>query len=409
MLSSEPGRFMARTQKNVLYDAVVVGGGPSGRIAALALARSGLQTALIAPQKAPADERTTALWQKSLDLLKDFGIWSEIELNAEPLRKMRMIDGTERLIRAPETVFNSAELGVEEFGYNIVNSEMNDVLATACAKETNLTCVDDFAEEADLSGAQATIKTKSGLTVKAALAIAADGRNSMLRSAAGIDVKRWSYPQTALVLNLDHTLPHHGVSTEFHTATGPFTLVPLPGRRSSLVCVETAETAERLKTMDKAMLARELEDRARSILGKFTVISAPQTFPLSGMTAQSVVAPRLALVGETAHVFPPVGAQGLNLSMRDITDLISTVNIAKHKGLDIGSLEALKPYEAKRMSDIRSRTNAVDMLNRSLLTEFLPVQAARSVGMYLAGKIGPFRRLLMREGMAPGTGFQLRP
>jgi 2-octaprenyl-6-methoxyphenol hydroxylase len=157
------------------------------------------------------------------------------------------------------------------------------------------------------------------------------------------------------------------------------------------------------------MLARELEDRARSILGKFTVISAPQTFPLSGMTAQSVVAPRLALVGETAHVFPPVGAQGLNLSMRDITDLISTVNIAKHKGLDIGSLEALKPYEAKRMSDIRSRTNAVDMLNRSLLTEFLPVQAARSVGMYLAGKIGPFRRLLMREGMAPGTGFQLRP
>ncbi|WP_420415401.1 UbiH/UbiF family hydroxylase [Roseibium sp.] len=400
---------MARTKKDVFYDAVVVGGGPSGRIAALALARSGLQTALIAPLKAPADERTTALWQKSLDLLKDLGIWEEIELNAEPLKKMRMIDGTERLIRAPETVFNSAELGVEEFGYNIVNSEMNNVLAKACAKEVNLTCVDDFAEDADFSGARATITTKSGQTVKAALAVAADGRNSMLRSAVGIDVKRWSYPQTALVLNLDHTLPHHGVSTEFHTATGPFTLVPLPGRRSSLVCVETQETALRLKTMDKTLLARELEDRARSVLGKFTVISEPQTFPLSGMTAQSVIASRLALIGETAHVFPPVGAQGLNLSMRDISDLVSTVTTAKQKGQDLGSLTALKPYEAKRMSDIRSRTNAVDMLNRSLLTEFLPVQAARSVGMYLAGKIGPFRRLLMREGMAPGTGFQLRP
>ncbi|QDG77653.1 UbiH/UbiF family hydroxylase [Labrenzia sp. PHM005] len=400
---------MARTKKDVLYDAVVVGGGPSGRIAALALARSGLQTALIAPLEAPADERTTALWQKSLDLLKDLGIWNEIELNAEPLKKMRMIDGTERLIRAPETVFNSAELGVEEFGYNIVNSKMNDVLAKACAIEANLTCVDDFAEEADFSGTQATITTKSGLAVTAALAVAADGRNSKMRSAAGIEVKRWSYPQTALVLNLDHTLPHHGVSTEFHTATGPFTLVPLPGRRSSLVCVETAETAERLKTMNKALLARELEDRARSVLGKFTVISEPQTFPLSGMTAQSVIAPRLALLGETAHVFPPVGAQGLNLSMRDISDLVSTVATAKQKGQDLGSLTALKPYETKRMSDIRSRTNAVDMLNRSLLTEFLPVQAARSVGMYLAGKIGPFRRLLMREGMAPGTGFQLRP
>jgi 2-octaprenyl-6-methoxyphenol hydroxylase len=127
------------------------------------------------------------------------------------------------------------------------------------------------------------------------------------------------------------------------------------------------------------------------------------------MTAQSLVANRLALIGETAHVFPPVGAQGLNLSMRDILDLTKTVVRAKQKGQDIGRLESLKPYETKRFSDIRSRTNAVDVLNRSLLTEFLPVQAARSAGMYLAGKIGPFRRLLMREGMAPGTGFQLRP
>jgi 2-octaprenyl-6-methoxyphenol hydroxylase len=127
------------------------------------------------------------------------------------------------------------------------------------------------------------------------------------------------------------------------------------------------------------------------------------------MTAQSVISNRLALVGETAHVFPPVGAQGLNLSMRDIADLISTVAAAQAKGQDIGGLEALRTFEHKRMADIRSRTNAVDMLNRSLLTDFLPVQAARSAGMYLAGKIGPFRRLLMREGMAPGTGFQLRP
>ena len=400
---------MARAKKQITCDAIVVGGGPSGRITALALAKTGIKTALIAPVDAPPDARTTALWQKSIDLLKDLGIWDDILPTAEPLNTMRMIDGSKRLIRSPETLFESAELGVDEFGYNIINAELNKVLAAACAAEDNLTCVDDLAENAAFSEEKAVFTTKTGATVSADLAVAADGRNSLLRTSAGIEVKRWSYPQTALVLNLEHTLPHRGISTEFHTPTGPFTLVPLPGRQSSLVCVETAETADRLKTMDKKLLARELEDRAHSILGKFTVISEPQTFPLSGMTAQSVISNRLALVGETAHVFPPVGAQGLNLSMRDIADLISAVAAAKAKGLDIGSTEALRTFEHKRMADIRSRTNAVDMLNRSLLTDFLPVQAARSAGMYLAGKIGPFRRLLMREGMAPGTGFPLRP
>lgn len=400
---------MALAKEDIFYDVAVVGGGPSGRIAALSLARKGLNTALIAPFEGSLDQRTTALWQKSLGLLKDLGIWEAIKPGAAPLKKMRMIDGSSRLVRAPETVFDSAELGIEEFGFNILNSELNKVLAAACSDEDLVTCIDDYAGTARFGGKCVEIGTKSGAKVTARLAVAADGRNSLLRTEAGIEVKRWSYPQTALVLNLAHSLPHHGISTEFHTPTGPFTLVPLPGQRSSLVCVETAEVAEDLQGMDKIRLALELERRAGSILGKFTVVSDPQTFPLSGMTAESVAAHRLALVGETAHVFPPVGAQGLNLSMRDVSDLVETVSRAHSRGLDIGDLNSLKPYEVKRLSDIRSRTNAVDMLNRSLLTDFLPVQAARSAGMYLAGKIGPFRRLLMREGMAPGSGFQFRP
>ncbi|MEP5623442.1 MAG: FAD-dependent monooxygenase, partial [Hyphomicrobiales bacterium] len=160
------------------------------------------------------------------------------------------------------------------------------------------------------------------------------------------------------------------------------------------------------KALPAEDLVRELELRAHSILGQFKLVSDPQTFPLSGMTAKSLVGPRLVLIGETAHVFPPIGAQGLNLSMRDISDLAKVLSGAKQRQLGLGDTEILMSYEKKRFGDIRQRTKAVDMLNRSLLTDFLPVQVARSGGMYLAGKIGPFRRLLMREGMAPGSGLQ---
>ncbi|MFC6656428.1 FAD-dependent monooxygenase [Roseibium salinum] len=189
--------------------------------------------------------------------------------------------------------------------------------------------------------------------------------------------------------------------------TGPFTLVPLPGRQSSLVCVETAEGAQRLLTMSTSELELELERRAHSILGWFKLASKAQSFPLAGLTATRLTADRLALVGETAHVFPPIGAQGLNLSLRDISDLGNVLSKALARNQDIGSSAVLAGYETRRRSDIRSRTNAVDALNRSLLTGFLPVQLARGAGMYFAGKVGPLRRLLMREGMAPGAGFEL--
>ncbi len=389
------------------FDIAIVGGGPSGRIAALALAQQGLSCVLIAPSIEIKDGRTTALWQRSIDLLRDIGVWSDIEGNAASLKKMRMIDGTGRLFRAPEVVFDSSELGLEEFGFNILNSELNAVLEKFCAAQSGLEEISDTVESAEFGDDHATLVTSGGRTISAKLAVAADGRRSTLREAAGIEVKSWSYPQVAVVLNLEHRLPHQQVSTEFHTSTGPFTLVPLPGRQSSLVCVETADGAADLLAMTDEDLEADLERRAHSILGRFKLSTRPQSFPLSGLTATSLVGPRLALVGETAHVFPPIGAQGLNLSLRDIRDLFSVVASAKRAHADFGGKTVLSAYEKKRFSDIRTRTNAVDMLNRSLLTGFLPVQAARSAGMYLAGRIGPLRRLLMREGIAPGTAFQL--
>jgi len=398
-------RAMAQNTQSDMFDIAVVGGGPSGRIAALALAQAGFSCALCAPSDGRTDGRTTALWEQSIALLRDIGVWAEIEATAVPLKKMRMIDGTGRLFRAPEVTFDSSELGLEHFGFNILNANLNAVLEKFCNAQENLTTFSESVKSARFEPDLARLTLFGNATLTACLAVAADGRNSVLREAAGIEVKRWSYPQVAVVMNVEHRLPHQFVSTEFHTTTGPFTLVPLPGRQSAVVCVETAKGADNLLAMVPKALERELEQRAHSILGGFKLVTTPQSFPLSGMNAKSLVSPRLALLGETAHVFPPIGAQGLNLSLRDILDLRSTLLSARSGQTDHGSPTVLAVYETRRLGDIRTRTNAVDLLNRSLLTSFLPVQAARSTGMYLAGKVGPLRRLLMREGMAPGSSF----
>lgn len=397
---------MSKPDQSSAQDIVVVGGGPSGRIAAIGLAQLGLSVSLVAPASTGPDGRTTALWQQSISFLERIGVWEELSLSAAPLSKMRMVDDTGGLIRAPEVVFDSSDLDLNEFGFNILNEILNPVLEKKCKSEKTLTVVPDHAVSIEPSSDLVRIETASGKVLSARLAVAADGRKSVLRDAAGIDVKTWTYPQVAVVLNVEHRLPHNSISTEFHTKTGPFTLVPLPGNMSSIVCVETAEGAASLCAMTPEALAVELELRAHSILGDFKLASDVKSFPLSGMNASRLVGDRIALIGEAAHVFPPIGAQGLNLSLRDIIDLTAVVDGARLRSIDPGDRTTLQQYEKKRTRDIATRTNAVDILNRSLLTPFLPVQAARGIGLYLVDRIAPLKRLLMREGMAPASGFR---
>jgi 2-octaprenyl-6-methoxyphenol hydroxylase len=247
------------------------------------------------------------------------------------------------------------------------------------------------------------IALADGGQVAARLAVGAEGRHSPCRAAAGIETDGHAYAQTALTFNLAHARPHEDTSTEFHTASGPFTLVPLPGNRSSLVCVVAPAEAERIASLADDELAEEIERRAHSILGKMQAENGRGRFPLGVATARSFARNRVALVGEAAHLIPPIGAQGLNLGLRDAAVIAELVVTSRGEGGDVGASELLARYDDQRRSDVTSRTLAVDLLNRSLLTDFLPVQGTRGLGLYLIDRIGPLRRAVMREGVAPAA------
>jgi 2-octaprenyl-6-methoxyphenol hydroxylase len=381
-------------------DVLVVGGGPAGTAAALALAGAGLKTTLVAGPPAKPDNRTTALLAGSVRALESLDVWPRCADKAAPLRVMRIADDTGRLLRAPEVAFDSGEIGLEAFGWNIANTDLMAALRARAAELPDLTIIPAPADRVDLSDDCASVDA-AGDTLTAPVIVAADGRKSLVRDAAGIATRTSVYPQTAITLNLTHTRPHHDASTEFHTPSGPFTLVPLPGLRCSLVCVVAPADADALLALDPVSLARNLERRAHSILGKFTVEAGRGVWPLSSVTAERFGAHRALLVGEAGHVFPPIGAQGLNLGLRDAALAAEVIAEAATRGEDTGGTAVTDRYHRLRAVDVTMRTTAVDLLNRSLLSSFLPVAGIRGAGLHALKSVGPLRRLFMREGVAP--------
>ena len=391
----------APSSTSQIYQAAVVGGGPAGLAAAIALAQAGVDTVLIARRVPYSDNRTTALLGGSVDFLQSLAVWQRCSVDAAALSTMRLVDDTHRLIRSPEVKFSSHEIGMEAFGYNIENRLLMVAMEARASELPSLTRIDDEAQSVSTGEAAVTIITKQGQSLTAALVVGADGRHSLCREAAGIGVKRRDLGQSALTLNVTHTRPHKNCSTEFHTESGPCVFVPLPGNRSSIVWVLRPDEANRLQKLDDNALALAAEQQSHSILGKFTVAPGRHVFPLAIENPDVLAAKRIVLVGEAAHVLPPIGAQGLNMGLRDAADLAETMRDALLTGADPGSDAVLQRYARARRADVFSRTFAVDMANRTLLSDFLPAQSLRAAGMHLLDRVGPIRRLAMREGLSP--------
>jgi 2-octaprenyl-6-methoxyphenol hydroxylase len=387
--------------ERLMVKAAVVGAGPSGLLAAIALASGGIETALVG-KPAPADHRTTALMSASVTALETLGVWELCRGEAAPLRTLRIADDTARLLRAPEARFEAEEIGLPAFAYNIENRHLVAALEKRARDLPKLTRVDENAKAVDVTQTP-TIVLDDDRQLSADLIVGADGARSLCRAAAGIEMTRRDYPQHALTFNIRHTRPHRDISTEFHTESGPFTLVPLPGLRSSIVCVVDPHEAERLRQLADTELADEIEVRSHSILGKITLDPGRGFFPLAVETAKSFAARRIALVGEAAHRLPPIGAQGLNLGLRDAATIAELAVQAERAGGDIGRSEVLSRYDTQRRADVTARSVAIDLLNRSLLSDFLPTQGARGLGLYLMNRIGSLRRAVMREGVDPAV------
>jgi 2-octaprenyl-6-methoxyphenol hydroxylase len=391
-----------------IYDVAVIGGGPAGLSAAIALAQTGARTALIARRTPYADNRTTALLGGSVDLLQRLDVWRRCEDKAAPLQAMRLVDDTGRLIRAPEVQFSADEIGRDAFGYNIENRALMTALEERSTGLSGLTRFDDEADTVSPGAADVAILTRQGLSLSARLVAGADGRQSLCRKAAGIAIRRRDLNQSAITFNISHSRSHRNVSTEFHTPQGPCVFVPLPGDHASVVWVAGPKEAERLLALTDDELSAAAETQSHSILGRIRVEPGRHLFPLAIERPQQLARHRVALVGEAAHVLPPIGAQGLNMGLRDAADIADVVGHAMASDEDPGSPQVLKRYDSARRADVISRTFVIDMANRSLLSDFLPMQSLRAAGLHLIGSIGPLRRMAMREGLAPSWRSQRR-
>lgn len=388
-----------------IFDIAVIGGGLAGHLAALAAAREGWRVALVAPP-APDDRRTTALLSESIAMLDGLGLWEPVRPEAAALATMRIIDGTRRLFRAPPVSFHAAEIGLEAFGYNIPNAPLLAAAADRVGNENLVSRIPHALVSARHEEDAVHLVLADGTQISALAVLAADGRKSTTRESAGIDIRQWSYPQTAVVLNFAHRFGHENISTEFHTEAGPFTQVPLPGNRSSLVWAMAPDEVDRVMALSREALNGEVERRMHSILGAVDVEDGTQAFPMSSLIARHFGKGRVFLVGETGHAFPPIGAQGLNLGLRDIDKAIERLRQA---GGPAHAKAAALSYDQARRLDVSSRTFGVDLLNRTLLSDLVPAQLLRAGGLAAIGSITPLKIFAMREGMTPGwRGFSLR-
>ena len=377
--------------------AAVVGGGLAGMAAAVAVARAGIEVLHLAP-KAPPDRRTSALMMPTIAYMREAGLLPDPAAIGQALTEIRIIDATHRLVRAPETLFAAREAGLEAFGWNLPNAALLAEFESLRASLPNLRTIEQPLKDIERvdNGWQLTLG--DGSSVTASLLVGSDGKKSLVRSAAGFRARENGFVEAALVCDLELGRPLGGTSVEFHYARGPFTLVPAGGNRANLVWIDDREVLRAAQAEGKEALRQRFLDKSQRLFGDITLLTPAHLFLLSSLNVPDAGRDGLVLVGEAAHAFPPIGAQGLNLGLRDVADLEQALLGVALDSADWAERVSAE-YSRNRAGDLARTGGMVDTLFRSLLADLLPAQALRAGGLWALKASPALRKQAFRLGM----------
>lgn len=394
-------------------DVVIAGGGLVGLTAALALASGAAGAAFrvsvvdaldpAAVRDAAYDGRNSSIAYASWRMFEALGIAARLEGRAQPINDILVTDGKVSEGAAPFFLhFAAAEIAGETgdapLGHFVENRHLREALQDAAAAAPGIEVVAPATvARVDYEPARAVATLGDGRRIAAALCVAADGKASPVREAAGIRTIGWSYDQAGIVVTMCHELPHEGVAQEYFLPGGPFAVLPMTGNRSSLVWTERKDVAADLMALDDAGFAAEAKARFGAYLGDCAPEGPRWSYPLSLQLARDYVRPRLALAGDAAHAVHPLAGQGYNLGMRDVAALADVLAQAQRLGLDIGALTVLERYQRWRRFDNVALAAITDGLNRLFSNDIGPLRLARDIGLGLVNRIGPARRLFMRH------------
>jgi 2-octaprenyl-6-methoxyphenol hydroxylase len=390
-------------------DILISGGGIAGLTAAAAFGTAGFDVVCVDP--APpvtdrddlrADMRSTAMLQPARAVLESAGLWERLAPHASPLQVMRIVDaGGETPEPRLTKDFNAADVSELPFGWNLPNWLLRREMVARLSELPNV----DFRPGTGTTSlftrlSEARVGLTDGSRVRARLVIAADGRASPMRQAAGIGVRTRRYGQKALAFAVTHPIPHENVSTEIHRTGGPFTLVPLPDRdgmpSSAIVWMDDGPLAQERLDMEIEDFEKAMSDRSCYLFGPLKLASHRTIWPIISQQAERLSGERLALIAEAAHVVPPIGAQGLNMSLADTATLLE---LARQRPDDLGDAPMLDAYHKARYGDITLRVRGIDLLNRASQVGDPTLRDARAMGLNALYSLGPVRRRLMRLGL----------
>lgn len=380
-----------------MEEIVVIGGGLSGVAAAVAVARTGRNVLHIAPA-APPDRRTSALMLPSVSWMQSAGLIGDPAALAVPLTQIRIIDATRRLIRAPETLFDAREAGLAAFGWNFANGPLLAAFDAAKAGLANLRSIEATLKDLEPIEGGWRLHLSNGALIDAPLVVGADGKKSFVRSAGDFRSRETGFEEAALVCDLELDRPLSGASVEFHYEHGPFTLVPAGGAKANLVWIDQRDKLKALQARGKEALREAFLERSQRLFGDIKLLTPAHMFLLSNITVPEAGHRGLVLVGEAAHAFPPIGAQGLNLGLRDVADLEAAIRDNEDRSEDWAT-KVSADYSRRRAGDLLRTGGMVDALFRSLLSDFLPAQALRSGGLWALRLVPSLRKQAFGIGM----------